>query len=1140
MEPHQPMIKQLLIALMILAPMASASTINVNAGMSTATIQGLINSGVTGSDTISFAAGHYNLTAPLSIKCGLTYTGPVIGGRFPNANQTAIIDGSALIASSVPNVNGDFTLQSGAGLASPCTQQTTIQYFNFFHSLTAINVQTSYSNLVIQFNACTSMPGGRAGDTDPVAVTQSVCISWNSGTTTSNTASAVHTSTVDHNQLGDLASCISPINTMASAATACNGSCETDEGACNGMIFNTSIFGLNVTNNHFYHLGEGTHINCPNYGHQSLPCEPPGGARTDNVVIKFNDFDNIHRINWEWQNQQALGADYEFNTEHDWFAPYFGSFGLSMACCYNSINSPGPFLIGSNNVVLFNTNAGSFGGYGYGMEAGGWHAAYDHNLMQATNSPSAGGPAMAWDCGNLQSMSNNTAQGKWGGYFVREDSATNPFPCGSVTQPVQLTGNVSGTTVVPITSVAPTISPTPTGTYSVPITVTLTDPGFTSGPQPLGNHSIFYTTDGSTPTVNSTLYTAPFSVSPGSTVNAIGMYGTGANVLTYPAGFGFLPSAVKSARYSAGTAPTLSGVAITLTGGGSSVQVGQSVQAIATCTYATVPPTDCTHADAFGNVAAGWASSAPSKASVNATGTITGLVAGSTNITVSVSGHAASPFALTVSASAPTLVSVNVNCAASIAIGQHTTCTAQCNYTGQSLDCTTTDANGNIASGYASSAPTVATVSSNVATGVAVGQTFITATAGGIPSGKFQLTVTSNTPPPATINGVSASCSPSFVVVGSTTSCHATCAYSDGTSDDCTSVDPHGNDASFTSSVPADATISATTGILTGVAAGSTNVTASVGALSGFVAVPVTATPATGVLGNNQFDFPGATFPNAINSTYAVSPPIPTTASTCTFYLPTGTYPAGGKYDCGAILAPTPLTQASSWLCHSTYTTLGTAADVGFHTLAINCSLAASTGYWIAVNTNIAGPTGQGFWDCGSSCTGSAPTSGNGTYPCYFISATYGVYTGMATTMGGKCGSPSPQVQASQYLTLNNPVPTFVNANIAPSGLANTLVVGGSLSFTASCNYSDGSSWPCYPGSSPYGDTVTHWASSAPAVMTIGDIGSSHPGVATGITAGFANIQATITGGKLSSQWGVTINLAPAGFSPTSTKVFSR
>jgi hypothetical protein len=99
-------------------------------------------------------------------------------------------------------------------------------------------------------------------------------------------------------------------------------------------------------------------------------------------------------------------------------------------------------------------------------------------------------------------------------------------------------GVVAGTySIVLPQAAAPTFSPTPS-TYSGALSVTLSASA---------GLSIYYTTDGSTPTTNSTLYTGAISVSMNTTINAIA------------AGTGYLPSAVASGTYYIqGPAPTFS------------------------------------------------------------------------------------------------------------------------------------------------------------------------------------------------------------------------------------------------------------------------------------------------------------------------------------------------------------------------------------------------------------------------------------------------------------------------------------------------------------------------------------------------------------------------------------------------------
>jgi hypothetical protein len=210
-------------------------------------------------------------------------------------------------------------------------------------------------------------------------------------------------------------------------------------------------------------------------------------------------------------------------------------------------------LNGSNNVIVVNVNAGVSERYGYGMEAMGKDATYNNILLQAVKSPYAAG-GIAYACGPVASVSNNTVQGG----FVSNDSSyieneNASLPCGTSRTPAFFTGNVTGPKVSAIPSVAPAFDP-PSGPRSFPLKVRLTDPGYTSGPQPLGNTGVWYTTDGSTPVPGSG--TAQFLSGGGTfvlplpaTVKAVGMWGAANQPASYPPGFGFVPSEVKSTHY---------------------------------------------------------------------------------------------------------------------------------------------------------------------------------------------------------------------------------------------------------------------------------------------------------------------------------------------------------------------------------------------------------------------------------------------------------------------------------------------------------------------------------------------------------------------------------------------------------------
>ena len=160
--------------------------------------------------------------------------------------------------------------------------------------------------------------------------------------------------------------------------------------------------------------------------------------------------------------------------------------------------------------------------YGYGIEAWGLGAIYNNNLIQGLGSP--GGIAWCYGMSNNGTIENNTVQGPnydpgplpFGGTGYIGNESSSSGSCGPAgTWLPNVSGNVTGATVNTVTSVAPTISPS-SGAQTYPLTVTITDPGYTSGPQPLGNTWIYYTLDGRTTGKIPTLYTGPIPLnSPG-------------------------------------------------------------------------------------------------------------------------------------------------------------------------------------------------------------------------------------------------------------------------------------------------------------------------------------------------------------------------------------------------------------------------------------------------------------------------------------------------------------------------------------------------------------------------------------------------------------------------------------------------
>jgi len=260
---------------------------------------------------------------------------------------------------------------------------------------------------------------------------------------------------------------------------------------------------------------------------------------------------------------------------------------------------------------------------------------------------------------------------------------------------------------------------------------------------------------------------------------------------------------------------TLESIAITPTS--ASIAAGATQAFTATGTYSSGPTQNITSSVT-------WTSSSTTVATIASTGVATGVAAGTSNITASLDGITSSTAALTVTA--PTLVSIAVTpTSASIAAGGTEAFTATGTYSSGPTQNITTSVT------WTSSSTTVATIATTgVASGVAAGTTSITAKSGSITSNAAALTVTAPTLVSIAVTPTSAS-----ITAGATQAFTATGTYSSGPTQNITTS------AAWTSSSTTVATI-ASTGVATGVAAGTTNITAKSGSItSNAAALTVTA-----------------------------------------------------------------------------------------------------------------------------------------------------------------------------------------------------------------------------------------------------------------------------------------------------------
>ena len=247
------------------------------------------------------------------------------------------------------------------------------------------------------------------------------------------------------------------------------------------------------------------------------------------------------------------------------------------------------------------------------------------------------------------------------------------------------------------------------------------------------------------------------------------------------------------------------------------VSLASSTIAAGSTTQATV-----TTRDASGQVLTGravsWSSDNTQVATVSSAGVVTGVNAGSANITATSEGRSGTA---TVTVFVPPVASVTVSLASStIGVGSSTQATA-----------TTRDANGQVLTGravsWSSDNSLVATVSgTGVVTGVSAGSANITATSEGH-SGSAAVTVAT-----VAVASVSVSVASSAIGVGKTTQATATTRDAGGNI-------LVGRSVAWTSDNTSIATVS-TTGVVTGVATGTANITATSEGKSGSTGITVT------------------------------------------------------------------------------------------------------------------------------------------------------------------------------------------------------------------------------------------------------------------------------------------------------------
>jgi Bacterial Ig-like domain (group 2)/Chitobiase/beta-hexosaminidase C-terminal domain len=610
-------------------------TINLNSGMSQSTLQSSI-SNAPACSLILFAPGTYRITSSLSVPCNnLTITGPNV---FPN---------SAIL-------NATFNTSAIFTLAGNCTAGLSLEFLAGYNTSLFYMYPGNAANINILHNTTGNLPSSKDPG-GPYAFSGSVYFNGTINTTMTNV-------TIEYNLFGDTNSC----NAVFALGFDSGGNCA------GFMVHQGKITNLIVKYNKFFHLEEGLHI-------LEVSSYQPGQreATGDNIDIEYNYFLNIHRIEVEDQigtiNHPQIVSN---NIYQDQSYAYYGSLGASLPCCQNggiyAKVGLDPGLQANNNVYINSVHDGlgclfcgssSNSGPAFTVEFWGNGSQGNNNLIQGNfgNGFEWGYGSGDWQIEYNQICGPNMARqyANIANYISNEEATKNP--------PTQI-GNVTSASCSAYTSVAPTISPA-SGTFVAGQTITLSDAGVTSGAGPHGNTSVYYTTDGTNPVPGSgttRLYTGPFTLAAAGVVKAVGLYGTGGTnpqtwPTVYPAGYGFVPSAVVSATYtsssvapapgtkiseSTGKAWTSTGVtsqpgrllSIAIVPNQPVVAIGRTTQLKATATFGDGSVKDVT-------TEFQWQSSDARTLTASASGLLTGLATGPATISGSYQGLKASAHA---------------------------------------------------------------------------------------------------------------------------------------------------------------------------------------------------------------------------------------------------------------------------------------------------------------------------------------------------------------------------------------------------------------------------------------------------------------------------------------------------------------
>ena len=502
-----------------------------------------------------------------------------------------------------------------------------------------------------------------------------------------------------------------------------------------------------------------------------------------------------------------------------------------------------------------------------------------------------------------------------------------------------------------------------------------------------------------------------------------------------------------------------------------SIAAGLTVRLIATASLADGATVDVSDM-------ATWQTSAPTIATVDTGGVVSGVAVGSATITATFGGVMASA---TVTVTPARLVSIEIAPSSpTVAVGRTTALTATGTYTDGSLR------NVSDQAGWTSSVPPVADVGAGgVVTGVAVGSTMISAAVGTV-----RATVTLNVTAAELVSLVVTPALPS-VAAGQSQQFTATGTFSDASTANVTTM------VTWTSTVAAVATISnlaGSQGRATAVATGNTVIRAAMGTVQGETSLTVTP---------------------AVLVSIAVGPGAVTVPlGRMQAFTATGTYSDGAMADVTATASWASSNQAVATVSNvagskgrATTRAVGLAiitASVG--PVTGNATLSVGPAALESLTVEPADPTlpigaTRQMRAIGSLSDGTTPdltatVTWTSSLPARATITAAGLARGVAL---GAVTITAQQGTVSGMTSLTVTAPELVSIAVTPP--APTVVAGQTQQFTATGTYTDGATVDV--------TATATWVSASPGVASVSDTAGSK-GLATTLAGGTAVITATV------------------------------